>query len=122
MIDAEITVPDDVDRESYLRGYSEGLEAVRAAAGMLAVQAAANATDGDDGDGDTESHAADSGSVADLFGGAGAAESEAEECPACGEARLRAELGGRACPACGYRDGEPPAHHTDDTETDTHNP
>jgi predicted RNA-binding Zn-ribbon protein involved in translation (DUF1610 family) len=29
-----------------------------------------------------------------------------DECPECGTA-LRPELGGRRCPACGYRDDEP---------------
>jgi len=82
----DIPVPDDVDREAYLRGYQDALGMVREACAMLEVTGTTDsAADADRSDDETDS---------------------TDECPDCGAA-LRPELGGRRCPACGYQDDQP---------------
>jgi len=81
MTDA-IPVPEDVDEESYRRGYQDALGMVREACAMLEVTGGeSHATTTDEADSD-------------------------DECPDCGAA-LVPVLGGRRCQACGYTDDEP---------------
>jgi hypothetical protein len=95
----QIPVPDDVDRESYLTGYRDALGMVREACAMLEV--GFNQQNGDD-DGDVlVKNTRDDGGAATTD----EADSD-DECPDCGGA-LVPELGGRRCPACGYRDSDP---------------
>jgi len=79
----DIPVPEDVDREAYLRGYQDALGMVREACAMLEVTGVSgeHATTTDETDSD-------------------------DECPDCGAA-LVPVLGGRRCQACGYQDDEP---------------
>lgn len=90
-------VPDDADAASYRRGYAAALEAVREAAAGLELQALAESGDG--------LNQQDGGDDADLLVNDDDEGPPAAECPECG-AELSAELGGRRCLACGFRDGE----------------
>jgi len=107
----QIPVPDDVDREAYLEGYTDALGMVRKACAMLEVSGATGGDGADDSD-DVVPHTRDDGGAATTD----EADSD-DECPDCGGA-LVPELGGRRCPACGYRDSDPMASDDEPTLDD----